>query len=136
MIKRSEAQWRELFDEQTRSGLSAVAFCREKKLCASYYSLRRRQLLGTEAKPKESAFVAAQVLPLCSGIEVQVGVVRLRLPESISAGYLSGRSGARAERLSHADVRGGAGGVFASGAGGFSQVDQRTGGDLWRRRWA
>jgi hypothetical protein len=33
--------------------------------------------------------VPVQVLPLCSGIEVQVGVVRLRLPESASAGYLA-----------------------------------------------
>lgn len=89
MIKRSEAQWRELFDEQARSGLSAVAFCREKKLCASYFSLRRRQLLGTEATSAGPAFVPAQVLPLCSGIEVQVGVVRLRLLESVSAGYLA-----------------------------------------------
>lgn len=91
MIKRSEAQWRELFEAHTRSGLSAAAFCRERKLCPKYFSLRRRQLLGVVAKPKASSFVAARLLAVPSPrvIELQAGLVRLRLPESVSADWLA-----------------------------------------------
>lgn len=91
MIKRSEVQWRELFEAHSRSGLSAAAFCREKKLCPKYFSLRRRQLSGAAAKPKAKAFVAARLssLPSLAVIEVQAGLVRLRLPGSIPADWLA-----------------------------------------------
>lgn len=89
MIKRSEVQWRELFEEHSRSGLSAAVFCREKKLCAKYFSLRRRQLSGEAVKPKGQAFVAARVAPVTSVIEVQIGLVRLRLPGSVPAVWLA-----------------------------------------------
>lgn len=45
MVKRSEDQWRELFEEQAGSGLSAAAFCRARGLCGKHFSKRRRQLL-------------------------------------------------------------------------------------------
>jgi hypothetical protein len=102
MIRRSEDQWRELFEAHARSGLSVAAFCREKKLSANYFSLRRRQLLDESAKPKAKPFVAARVsaLPLLTVIEVQAGAVRLRLPESVPAGWLV----ELVRGLSHADV--------------------------------
>lgn len=45
MVRRSEAQWRGLFEAHAQSGLSAVAFCKEHQLCPRYFSLRKRQLL-------------------------------------------------------------------------------------------
>lgn len=89
MIKRSEGQWRELFEAHARSGLSAAAFCREKKLCPKYFSLRRRQLCGEVVKPKAPAFVAARVAPVTWVIEVQIGLVRVRLPESVPAKWVA-----------------------------------------------
>jgi len=44
MIKRTEAQWRALFSRFDKSKQTAAAFCRENKLCARYFSLRRKQL--------------------------------------------------------------------------------------------
>ena len=32
-----------MFDEQAHSGLSAKAFCKARKLCPKYFSLRRKQ---------------------------------------------------------------------------------------------
>jgi hypothetical protein len=89
MIKRNESQWWELFEAHERSGLSAAAFCRKKKLSPNYFSLRRRQLSWAAAKPK--AFVAARLssLPSPTVIEVQAGLVRLRLPGSVTADWLA-----------------------------------------------
>lgn len=56
MQRRDRAQWKALFVEQEASGLSAQQFCRDKKLCAKYFSLRKRQLGGEPA----SAFVRVQ----------------------------------------------------------------------------
>lgn len=89
MVKRSEDQWRELFEEQARSGLSAAAFCRARGLCGKHFSKRRRQLLGDEAKPLVRAFVQARVAPTPSVIEVQMGLVRLRIPGSVSVRWLA-----------------------------------------------
>lgn len=89
MIKRSEDQWRALFEAHSRSGLSAAAFCRERNLSANYFSVRRRQLSGETVKRKDAPFVAARVLPSPAVIEVQAGLVRLRLPGSVSAEWLA-----------------------------------------------
>lgn len=57
MQKRSREQWQALFVDQEASGLSAQQFCRDKKLCAQYFSLRKRQLGCAPA----SAFVRVQL---------------------------------------------------------------------------
>ena len=62
MIKRSGEQWRALFVEQAESGLSAATFCKERKLCPKYFSLRRKQLLSDKTKPvkERPAFIQAK----------------------------------------------------------------------------
>lgn len=48
MARRTKAQWREMIDEQTASGLSAAEFCRLKSVNPKYFSVRKRQFeLGT-----------------------------------------------------------------------------------------
>ena len=59
MQKRSREQWQALLVEQVASGLSAQQFCRDKKLCARYFSLRKKQLGGAPGP----AFVRAQWRP-------------------------------------------------------------------------
>lgn len=44
MIKGSEVQWRELFQQHDSSGMRAAAFCRQHSLCPKYFSLRKKQL--------------------------------------------------------------------------------------------
>lgn len=41
---RSKEQWQQLFAEHATSGLSVRQFCRHKKLCSKYFSLRKKQL--------------------------------------------------------------------------------------------
>jgi len=60
MKKRSEEQWRELFEQQETSGVSAAVFCKQNDLCPKYFSLRRKQLAKVVGK-KESGFVRVKV---------------------------------------------------------------------------
>ena len=48
------ARWRRLINEQTESGLSAAAFCRDRKVCRkSFYTWRKRFM--SEAVPGGTA---------------------------------------------------------------------------------
>lgn len=62
MKKRSEEQWRELFEQQETSGVSAAVFCKQNDLCPKYFSLRRKQLAKV-AGNKENGFVRVKVKP-------------------------------------------------------------------------
>lgn len=64
MVKRTEEQWHALFAEQAASNLSAAAFCKARKLCPKYFSLRRKQLLG-ETKPIKKVPLFIQAKPAC-----------------------------------------------------------------------
>ncbi len=59
MIKRSEAQWQELFQQHKASGLSAAEFCRQQLLCPKHFSLRKKQLgikpAFVQVKPSSAA---------------------------------------------------------------------------------
>lgn len=55
---RSKEQWQQLFAEHAASGLSAQQFCLDKKLCAKYFSLRKKQL---QWQGSVSPFVRAQL---------------------------------------------------------------------------
>ena len=46
MNKRTPEQWRTLFAEHQASGLTQAQFCQQKGLCAKYFGLRRKQLMG------------------------------------------------------------------------------------------
>jgi len=93
-MKRSELEWKRLFTDQLQSGLSAAAYCREHKLCAKYFSLRRRQLGFDQdvkvVKPATEAFV--EVTPTTSRpelIEIIQGSMHLRVPLSVSPEWLA-----------------------------------------------
>ncbi len=62
MKKRSEEQWRELFEQQEGSGVSAAVFCKQNELCPKYFSLRRKQLAKMAGK-EEAGFVRVKVKP-------------------------------------------------------------------------
>lgn len=89
MKKRSEAEWRALFEDQARSGLSASVFCRQRGLCPKHFSKRRRQLMDERAIAEAPAFVPARVAPASPRVEVQAGEVRLHIPVSVPAVWLA-----------------------------------------------
>lgn len=58
-IRRSEAEWREIFVRYERSGLSELAFCRRSQIARKTFRAWRRRLASPprrQAKPK-AAFV-------------------------------------------------------------------------------
>lgn len=53
--RRSAEQWRELIDEQARSGLSQSGFCKRNRLALSTFTLWKRRLAWPEVEhPRES----------------------------------------------------------------------------------
>ena len=104
MTRRTRTQWQALFNEYDQSGLTAAAFCREKKLCPKYFSLRRRQLNTKAVEIQEAAaspksFVRAMVSageqrsPVLIGSADEIvlcqGDWHLSLPTSISPQWLA-----------------------------------------------
>ena len=95
MVRRSQAQWRELIREQEASGLNAAAFCHERGICTNYFNLRRRQLLSGAAFDDTtaalSAFVPVAVQRSVDAMtmEVRLGAtLSLRVPIAVSPRWL------------------------------------------------
>ena len=94
MAKRTEQQWRDLFQQHEQSGLTAAQFCRENKLCSKYFSLRRRQLSGEQVAPPPPAFVKAR-LPTTPVNEKSLIILnyqhcQLQMPASVDEKWLAG----------------------------------------------
>ena len=95
MVRRSQAQWRELFREQDASGLNAAAFCRSRGVCPKYFSLRRRQLssgsVHVQATARRPAFVPVTVQRSVEtlAVEIRLGTtLSLRVPLAASPRWL------------------------------------------------
>jgi len=61
MQRRTELQWHELFAEYESGGLTAAAFCWERDLCVSHFSVRRKQLLAKEADVTAPSFIPVEL---------------------------------------------------------------------------
>ena len=77
MVRRTERQWRDIFEAQQDSGLNVAQFCREHKLNAKYFSLRKRQLSAGEP----SGFIQAKLLTKELGNQQAIKVSRIRVIE-------------------------------------------------------
>jgi len=91
MKRRTEAEWRALFDQHQASGLTAADFCREYELSEKYFSLKRRKL-GLRGPKLGSGFVAVAVTrPVrADTIEVQWdNRLKIQLPISVQPHWLS-----------------------------------------------
>ena len=82
MTRRSSQDWLALIAEQTVSGLSAAAFCRDKDLNAKYFSLRKTQL----SKQASSAFIPVQLSTSSSSETIRIDWQNMTvvLPVSLS----------------------------------------------------
>ena len=92
MIKRTQEQWRNLFTEHQASGLKAIDFCKQHKICPNYFSKRRSQLLNTEKKSTStSAFVS--VTPTTqtgtSTLSLQYQQINITIPATVSPDWLA-----------------------------------------------
>ena len=95
MSKQSEINWQVLFEEQKRSGLTVVAFCKERNINSQTFYTRRykhkkRGLIGT-AEPGDF-IVVSQVTADCDNsptLTVQCGDVSILVPASFDMGQLA-----------------------------------------------
>ena len=68
-IRRSAEKWRAIIDQQSKSGLGAKEFCKEKNLGLSTFSKWKRKLQlngGSKRKPPSSvmpAFQPVEIMP-------------------------------------------------------------------------
>ncbi|MFN2309629.1 MAG: IS66 family insertion sequence element accessory protein TnpB [Gammaproteobacteria bacterium] len=82
MKRRSQAQWRALFQQQQSSRQTAAAFCRARGICPKYFSLRRRQLLGDSVA--SGAEAAEAFVPVVMPRSVAVPALEVRLGETLA----------------------------------------------------
>ncbi len=102
MIKRSNADWLSLFQQQASSGLSAAAFCKQHNLCDKYFCVRKKQLTAV-ATSNANAFVpvivdkpkmlrkAIKPLPekISTGLQCRIGSCVLQFDSVPEAGWLA-----------------------------------------------
>lgn len=91
MTRRTQEQWRTLFEEQKHSGLTQTIFCEHHNISPKYFSLRKSQLKTTSnmVTTKPPAFVAAQIQQRLECIEVVHQRTHLKLPSNLSADWLA-----------------------------------------------
>lgn len=77
MVRRTETQWRDIFEAQQDSGVNVAQFCRQHKLNAKYFSLRKRQL----SAGRPSGFIEAKLSTEKSGNHRALKVSRIRVIE-------------------------------------------------------
>ena len=77
MSKRSDEQWRTLYEQFRVSGLSQAAFCKQHHLCSKRFGQLRRRM----ESERPSSFVAVKV-PVTprANVEVSYGSLKLSLP--------------------------------------------------------
>jgi hypothetical protein len=90
MKTRTPAQWHSLFAEQTASGLSIAAFCREHALCSKNFSRRRKQLQkNTTTAPPSFIPVTTKIQNQSPMLEIHHTNLTVKIPLSVSASWLS-----------------------------------------------
>lgn len=96
MIIRSKEQWLNLFQQHESSGLSAAQFCRDKKLCARYFSKRKKDFgwnsqfnKEVKLKKKSSDFIKVSVSKPAVGFSLEYGGIKLSWNELPPTDWLS-----------------------------------------------
>lgn len=85
--KRSDEQWRSLFEDFERSGVSAAAFCRERGLPAPYFRTKYRERSSQGSK---NAFAKVQVSKPFTPVSIWIGDVQIRCDTSVPNDWLAG----------------------------------------------
>ena len=71
MNHRSPTEWKALIEEQLASGLSSMAFCKERGLSAKSFYRQRKRLGYTKDQPdspRPGEFIQVQTQPACSTV--------------------------------------------------------------------
>ena len=84
--KRSDEQWRSLFEDFERSGVSAAAFCRERGLPAPYFRTKYRE---RSSRDSNNVFAKVQVATPGAAVNISIGDVHLRCDASVPIDWLA-----------------------------------------------
>ena len=91
---RSAPEWRELIDQQAKSGLNVAAFCAQHDICANVFYRRRIKLKQPAVDTTVGRFIQVQTKPV-QAITPPAGAVlhfqssRLQLPSGIDPDWLA-----------------------------------------------
>ena len=91
---RSAPEWRELIDQQAKSGLNAAVFCVQHGVCAKVFYRRRMELKQKAVDAATGRFIQVQAKPV-QAITSPTGSVlhfqssRLQLPPGIDSDWLA-----------------------------------------------
>jgi len=94
-IRRSQAQWQSLVEQQARSGLNGAAFCRQQGLCRKTFYHQRKMLKGNSTSLVAGRFIQVQA-KLDPAVPTQAMAVlhyrqsRLKIPAGIDAAWIAG----------------------------------------------
>ncbi len=91
---RSKAEWRNLIDQQARSGLNGVAFCEQRGLSRKIFYRHRKALAEKAADAVAGQFIQiqpgpAQTMPLQPGAVLHYRDSRLQLPAGCNPSWLA-----------------------------------------------
>jgi hypothetical protein len=83
-LRRTAAQWARVIAAQRQSGLTAVEFCRRRRIAKAtfWYWCKRLVTIGKHeqvAKPVQRFLAVPIVAPVAERIEVDLGTMRVRL---------------------------------------------------------
>lgn len=81
-MRRTQAQWLLLIQEQKRSGLSATAFCKKRGIDPKYFSLRKNQVQNRPCEAAKTGGFVQLSAPASQQIQLSCGAVHLSLPAS------------------------------------------------------
>jgi hypothetical protein len=86
-IRRSEAQWQQLVEQQTSSDLNAAAFCRQQGLCRKSFYHYRKLFNENSARLMTGRFIQVQARPTPAPTVAMIALdyrhARLQLPAGI-----------------------------------------------------
>ena len=86
-IRRSQAKWQHLIEQQTHSGLNAAAFCRQHKLCRKSFYRYRKMMNETSTPLLTGRFIQVKAkpvpVPIATMAVLDYRQARLQLPTGI-----------------------------------------------------
>ena len=79
-VKRSRAEWADLFERFGTSGLSGAAFCQREGICKSSFARGKRSL---KAQPRQEAGEFVEWAPAAATTTMAPGELELTLPGGV-----------------------------------------------------
>ena len=80
MVRRTKEQWQALIEEQSTSGLTATAFCKERELNPAYFSSVKYKLKQSTQKPTGFVRVSSTAVKSSESLLIEHNGVSLKLP--------------------------------------------------------